>query len=871
MPQTFGELLRHLRRKNGLTQSQLAVRLGYSRSMVAALETNRRLPQVDEIRANFTTALDLHNARESVDEMVELVLNARLPSARTPHLVPSYAQPRSLIANASESFRVPLQPTPLIGRERELQILCDQFLYNDMRLLTLVGPPGVGKTSLALATATRLQRYLHDGACLVSLASVTNPVVVPSAILDALGARQHGDSAMIDLVPFLRRKELLLLLDDLEQVLGAARDLADILSHCAGVRILVTSRERLHLRAEHVVQVQPLKIDDAVRLFVARATAINSSLIPTRLDDVVAQSICQRVDCLPLAIELCAAQADFSTPEQILGRLQTRPLDALVDGAVDMPPRHRTLRATIETSYQLLNEEERRLLRSLAVFVDGCTPEMVEQVWTDDIVGASQTSRHLRALAAKSLIQVEATPWGDSRVRMLESVREFALGKLEAEGETDMARARHFAAVSRHMRQSERQMWSTNSAVHVRRILQEQGNLFRALQWLHQGERWAEMASLLVILSSAFEHSARQDEFYQWYHVLLPHTASMSPDLAMMFKIGLCRRAYEPRLKEWRDAFLREYQQLTDQCRNPVAKAIAIFYGQELGVAYYDSLAVLHQAVELTQEGHTDEDFIFELGYGSSREETLPWAIMTYAGNLFYHGKGDEAEALMRESLRLRQQGHGSSMTCWSLGYLARIALSKGNLTEAVSLAESSVDHAVASGNLKGTATWRGFLGYIVLNTGDLIEARRILERAWMECTLFGDPFTSQITALFLSELALQEGTLDSARHWIAESMDLSARASRELGWRNVHRAMLAARLAACEGRNRRAAQLYGFMHAYSSCIRVGHTDLILDTAAPVMAQVRERMGNEAYLRAFEAGRLLPTEATLATLLDDVD
>jgi hypothetical protein len=201
------------------------------------------------------------------------------------------------------------------------------------------------------------------------------------------------------------------------------------------------------------------------------------------------------------------------------------------------------------------------------------------------------------------------------------------------------------------------------------------------------------------------------------------------------------------------------------------------------------------------------------------------------------------------------------------VGYLARNALNRGDFVESTSLAETAVEMAAANDDLKGMAIWRAFLGYIQLFTDNLVEARRLLEQAWAEGCTWGRPFTRQIPAIFLTELALREGNLDAARGWLAESMSLSTGSSRDLDWRHIHRSMLAAWSAAREGRDSRAAQLYGFMHAYNDRVKTGPKGPVIDTAAPIMTDVRARLGDAKYQSAYEIGRLLPVDETLANLL----
>ena len=300
---------------------------------------------------------------------------------------------------------VPAALTPLVGRVQEVAELGKLLRRSDVRLLTLVGPGGVGKTRLALAVAE-----LWPEAVLVLLAPVEEPRFAPSAIAGALGLKDETE-----LADWLSPRELLLVLDNFEHVLEAAPIVTDLLSAAPGLRVLATSREPLNLSGEHRYAVSPLGRADAVDLFIERAAAAGAAVEPT----AAVEEICRRLDCLPLALELAAARARTLPPEQLLARLETR-LTLLTRGPRDAPERQRTLRAAIEWSYALLTPDEQSAFARLAVFAGGCTLDAAEQV-------CDASLETLDSLVDKSLLKLDG-----ERFTMLETILEYAREHLGA-------------------------------------------------------------------------------------------------------------------------------------------------------------------------------------------------------------------------------------------------------------------------------------------------------------------------------------------------------------------------------------------------------------------------------------------------------
>lgn len=687
---------------------------------------------------------------------------------------------------------LPVQSTSLVGREQEIAMACAILRRSDTSLLTLTGPGGTGKTRLSLQIAAELLEDFEQGVYFVALAPISDPALVAFMIAQTLGVKDGGGQSILDgLKNYLRDRQMLLVLDNFEQVVSAAPLLTELLTAAPRLKLLVTSREVLHLYAERELSVPPLGLPDpaklpglaqltcyeAVALFVERARALKSDFELNEANARAVAEICLALDGLPLAIELAAARTKLLPPEALLARLTGNlgmRLKLLTGGARDLPARQQTLRNAIDWSYGLLSTEEKKLFAKLGIFAGGAAFEAVEVLCADDYPPIDVLNG-LASLVDKSLIrQAENQPNGESRFGLLQILREYAQERLAESGGLEIARRRHAEYYLELAERSEEELKGAQQTVWLDRLETEHDNFRAALEWGLENsllDGGSELAPLEIALRMAGalarfwemrgHLSEGRERLTTLLQALIDREQFPMPVLAKtLLSIGRLTylqgdyAAAKPRFEE----SLELYRQLEDKANILVA------------------LKCLGD-VAMRQSEYNVAKALFEESLALSQELGQKWDSASLLNSLGLLGwfQGDFNSAL---------DYYGQSLILWNelgdkRGY-AMVLSNKG----AVEHQQGNFAAAVAS-NRQGNVMWQELgdrwgvghalqhLGLAAYAQGDFETARRLQEESLELRRKLGDRWGIARALTNLGIVDLYEGKLEAARACFQESLDL--------------------------------------------------------------------------------------------------
>jgi predicted ATPase/DNA-binding CsgD family transcriptional regulator len=768
---------------------------------------------------------------------------------------------------SAPKHNLPPQLTSLIGRKQDAAAAEKLLQRPQMRLLTLTGPAGVGKTRLALRIATDLLESYPDGVYFVPLASLRDSDQVLLTIAQTLALREiGGQTFQVLLKASLQHKHLLLVLDNFEQVITAAPLLTELLETCPELKLLVTSREVLHLRAEHQFPIPPLALPDlthlpadealaqyaAVDLFLQRAQAIKPSFQLTSTNARSVAEICIRLDGLPLAIELAAARIKLLTPQALLARLSHR-LRVLTSGTRDVPARQQTLRNTIEWSYNLLGATEQRLFRQLSVFVGGCTLEGVEAVCA--MLGEEEelVLDGVASLADKSLLLQREREKGEFRLMMLETIREYALEVLAAKGEEEATRQAHAIYYLHLAERGTPMLVGEQQAVWYERLEQEYENLRVALHWLLERKEAEQALRLCTALWMFWLVEGYWSEGRSFLERALTASGGVVTSLraAALNGLGLLLLdQWDLELAERRlEESLALYRELGDtgNIGKPLHNLGLVALSQG---AYSRASQLLEESLIRSREGGDKTDCAF---------------VLCNLTELYQaRGEFDTARSCAEESLALFRKLKDNFGISHALLALARVLfVSQGNIVAVDALLEECRTRLSQSGVHEMWMAGANHLAAVVaLSQGDIDRARSIIKESLAFYRAKGYQQDMADSLVNLGMVATAEGDYAAAQACYEESLVIA----REIGYKPLIPPGLEglAVVAAAQGAFAWAARLWGAAENLRE--NMGTTIPPVESAAyeRSVAAVRAQVGEAIFASEWAQGRAMTPEQVLS-------
>lgn len=727
---------------------------------------------------------------------------------------------------------LPTQLTAFVGRAREVAETMTLVRRRDVRLVTVTGAGGSGKTRLAVQVAADLLDDFEDGVFFADLASITDPHLLIPTIAQTISLReQPGEPLSETLHDRLRGRQLMFVLDNFEQLLAAGPTVRELLARAASVKALVTSRAPLHLSGEHEYPLPPLAVpqldaadsaeilaaNEAVQLFIERAQAVKPDFELTSENARTVAEICARLDGLPLAIELGAARVRIQSPQALLARLSRR-LALLTGGARDAPARQRTLRDTIDWSYGLLDEGEQRLFARLSVFVGGCTIEGAEAVCGPAAEIDVALFDGIASLVENSLLRQSEGPAGEPRFSMLETIREYALERLEEVGEGEAVRHRHAEYFTTLAEEAEPEILGADQLAWLERLEADRDNFRAALGWFLDRGHSDRALRLIGSLRRAWVARGYLSETRTWLESAFEQASAVPSEVEAKARYGLGR--------------------------------VALVQGD-----YDRAIPALNESARLFSEAGEAEGLVFslaDLGFLATAQ-----------------GRHDDAQRFAEESVAVANEAGNKTTIAAALHSLACTKLAADEYAEARALFDESLALRRRLGDKRNTANSLCYLGSVALLEGDYDRATALLD----ESLALGRELGNQliVAAALANECLVAVGAGDTERAAVlcAESLTLSY----ELGDKRTVVECLhgLAGVAAQQAEPLRAALLAGAAESLHDAIKAPPSPAERTVGERLLSLARVAVDDVRFEDAWERGRQMSYEAVIEYALGKGD
>ena len=763
---------------------------------------------------------------------------------------------------------LPTQLTPLIGRDREVAALCALLRQSEVRLLTIVGTGGIGKTRLGLQVATNLLDTFSDGVCLVLLATIRDADLVASSLAQRLGVKEVGTEPLLGLLKVhLRDKQLLLVLDNFEQVVAAAPLLTDLLEACPCLKILITSRESLHVRGEQELPLAPLALPDlkqlpsieavaqygAVALFLQRAQAVKPDFQLTGANARGVAEMCARLDGLPLALELAAARLKHLSLPALLARLEHR-LEMLTQGPRDVHARQQTLRNTIQWSYDLLREQEQRLFRRLALFVGGCTLEAIEALSTALDGESGQVLDGIASLIDKSLLRHSEQEAREPRFLMLETIREYGLEALSSHGEMTTARQAHASYYLALAEAAARGYTSAQFAEWLERLGQEHDNLRAALEWSLDPAQGVNLLEMAYRLGGALTEFWWVRGFYSEARAFLELVLARSEGIPLSLRAKTLAAA----------ASFADEQGDVDRAGTLWQESLALYrnLGDIRGIA--SSLRGLG-GIAMSAGDHIAGRSLLEESLSLTKEagdlEATAWSLLSLADKASSEDY-QRGCSLAEESLAIFRQLEHKRGIAACLNKLALILCFRAQWDHpnVHRWLDESLAICTELGDKEGMA-WNGWVrGWVAFKQGDTQRAHDLIEKVVVLIRELEMPWHLCWALAFLGRVKAQQGDFAGAHALLEESL-AEARTLDDLV-----QAMCLERLAvvvASQGEHTWTARLLSVAASLREHCGIPAWPIERTDYEPAMAAARTNLGEQATALAWDEGRSMTFEQVL--------